>query len=192
MTTLLAFALLAAPTVGAPAPDFSLPTTDGKSVSLDALKGKYVVLEWTNKECPFVVKHYGSGSMQRTQAAARAMGATWLSICSSAPGHQGYMPAAEYREYVKREKVAATAVLLDPEGKVGHLYAAKTTPQIVVIDPQGKVVYNGAIDDRPDTDPKSLVGAKNYALQALRESMAGKAVSVPTSRPYGCGVKYKD
>ena len=191
MTTLLAFALLGAPAIGAPAPAFTLPAVDGKTVTLSDLKGKYVVLEWTNKDCPFVKKHYGSGAMQATQAEAKKMGAVWLSICSSAPGNQGYMTAEEYKGYIKTAKVAATSVLLDPEGTVGHLYGARTTPQIVIIDPKGTVVYNGAIDDKPDASPESLKGARNYALDALKESMAGKPVAVSTSRPYGCGVKYK-
>ena len=191
MTTLLAFALLGAPAIGTPAPAFTLPAVEGKSVSLADYRGKYVVLEWTNKDCPFVKKHYGSGSMQATQADAKKMGAVWLSICSSAPGNQGYMPAAEYKEYIKTAKVAASSVLLDPEGKVGHLYNARTTPQIVIIDPKGTIVYNGAIDDKPDEDPASLKGAKNYALEGLKEAMAGKAVAVSTLRPYGCSVKYK-
>ena len=195
MTTLLALAALApqaAPAIGAPAPVFTLPSVEGKSVALDACRGKFVVLEWTNKDCPFVKKHYGTGSMQATQAEAKRMGAVWLSICSSAPGNQGYMSADAYKAYIKAEKVAATSVLLDPDSKVGHLYNAKTTPQVVVIDPKGTIVYNGAIDDRPDPDPASLKGAKNYALAALTQGMAGKAVAVATSRPYGCSVKYKD
>lgn len=192
MTTLLALALLAPATVGEPAPLFSLPSIEGKTVSLTDFKGKHVVLEWTNKDCPFVKKYYGSGAMQKTQAEAKAKGAVWLTLCSSAPGKQGYMPPDEFKAYAKDEKVAAAAVLLDPDGKVGKRYNARTTPQIVVIDPKGTIVYNGAIDDRPSPDPASLKGATNYALQALTESMAGKAVSVPTSRPYGCSVKYKD
>lgn len=200
MTSLIALAILgagpqelqASATLGAAAPSFSLPSVEGKSVGLTDYKGKFVVLEWTKKDCPFVKKHYGSGSMQATQAKAKEMGAAWLTICSSAPGKQGYMTADEYKGYIKTNKVASTSVLLDPDGKVGKLYNAKTTPQIVVIDAKGTVVYNGAIDDRPDPDPASLKGAKNYALNALTESMAGKEVSVPTSRPYGCSVKYKD
>jgi peroxiredoxin len=188
MTTLLALAALVAPA----APAFSLPSIEGKTVSLDDYKGKVVVLEWTNKDCPFVKKHYATGAMQATQAKAKALGAVWLSICSSAPGKQGYMTAEEYKGYVKKEKVAATTVLLDPEGKVGKLYNARTTPQVVVIDTKGSVVYNGAIDDKPDPDPASLKGAKNYALAAIEETLAGKPVAVATSRPYGCSVKYKD
>jgi len=178
--------------LGAAAPSFKLPSIEGKDLSLADYKGKFVVLEWTNKDCPFVKKHYATGSMQATQAKAKELGAVWLSICSSAPGKQGYMTADEYKGYAKSSKIAAASVLLDPEGKVGKLYNAKTTPQIVVIDNKGNVVYNGAIDNKPDPDPASLKGAKNYALDALTESMAGKEVSVPTSRPYGCSVKYKD
>ena len=192
MTPLLALVLLRAPAVGGPAPAFSLPSVEGKTVGLSDYKGKFVVLEWTNKDCPFVKKHYGSGSMQATQAEAKKMGAVWLSVCSSAPGNQGYMTPDQYKAYIKEKKVAATAVLLDPEGKVGHLYGARTTPQIVIIDSKGTVVYDGAIDDKADPDPATLAGAKNYALAALKEAMAGKPVAVATSRPYGCSVKYKE
>lgn len=189
MTTLLALAVLGTPAVGAPAPEFSLPAIDGKSVALADHKGKYVVLEWTNKDCPYVRGHYDKGGMQATQAEAKKMGAVWLTICSSAPGKQGYMAADEYKGYVKEHKVASASVLLDPDGKVGKLYNAKTTPQVVVIDPKGTMIYNGAIDNAQTATPTPKV---NYALQALTEAMAGKAVSVPTSRPYGCSVKYKD
>ncbi len=189
MTTLLALAVLAAPAVGAPAPAFSLPSVGGKSVALTDHKGKYVVLEWTNRDCPYVKGHYDKGGMQATQAEAKKMGAVWLSICSSAPGKQGYMDPETYKGYLKAQKVAASDVLLDPDGKVGRLYNAKTTPQIVIIDPKGTMIYNGAIDNAQTDNPTPKV---NYALQALSEAMAGKAVSVPTSRPYGCSVKYKD
>lgn len=198
MNSLAALIVLAAPLqepktaeIGALAPTFSLPSVEGKSVSLSDYKNKFVVLEWTNKDCPFVRKHYESGSMQATQEKAKKMGAVWLTICSSAPGQQGYMAADQYKGYVKDKKMASAAVLLDPEGTVGHLYLARATPQIVVIDASGKVVYNGAIDDKPSPDPETLKGAKNYALAALEESMAGKPVTVATSRPYGCSVKYK-
>ncbi len=178
--------------VGQDAPKFSMPAADGKTYDLSAYKGKYVVLEWTNKDCPFVKKHYGSGSMQATQKAAIEMGAVWLSIISSSPGSQGYLTADEVTSYRKDRGVNSTATLLDPEGKLGHMYNARTTPQIVIINPDGKVIYNGAIDNRPTPDPSSLEGATNYCLQALKEAMAGKAVSVPTSKPYGCSVKYAE
>lgn len=189
MTPLLAFALLAPPAIGAPAPAFSLPGVDGKPVALADHRGKYVVLEWTNKDCPFVKGHYDKGGMQATQAEAKKMGAVWLSICSSAPGKQGYMDAERYQGHIKASKIVANSVLLDPDGKVGKLYNAKTTPQIVIVDPKGTMIYNGAIDNAQTENPTPRV---NYALQALTEAMAGKAVSVPTSRPYGCSVKYRD
>jgi len=177
-------------TVGEPSPTWSAPDSTGKTQSLDAYKGKYVVLEWTNKDCPFVKKHYGSGNMQSTQAKAKEMGAVWLTVISSAPGNQGYLPPAEVNSYREQMRVKSAATLLDADGKLGKLYDAKTTPQIVVINPEGKVIYNGAIDDKPSPDPADIPSSKNYALSALTEAMAGKKVSVPTSRPYGCSVKY--
>lgn len=189
MTTLLALALLSPAAIGEPAPAFSLPAVDGKTVALGDHKGKYVVLEWVNKDCPYVKGHYDKGGMQATQAEAKKMGAVWLSVCSSAPGKQGYMETDAWKEHIKASKIVANNVLLDADGKVGKLYNAKTTPQIVIIDPKGTMIYNGAIDNAQTSSPTPKV---NYALQALTESMAGKAVSVPTSRPYGCSVKYKD
>jgi peroxiredoxin len=176
--------------VGQPSPNFSLSDSNGKNRSLNDYKGKFVVLEWTNKDCPFVKKHYGSGNMQATQKKAEEMGAVWFTVISSAPGNQGYLTASQVNDYRKEHSVNSKATLLDPEGKVGHLYDARTTPQIVIIDPKGVVIYNGAIDDRPSPDPDSLNGATNYAIQALDQAMAGKEVSVSTSRPYGCSVKY--
>lgn len=173
--------------VGAKAPAFALPSTSGKSVGLSSFKGKYVVLEWTNRGCPYVRRHYGSGNMQALQGWAKQKGVVWLSIVSSAPGNQGYVTAEEGAQLVKEQNINSAHYLLDPEGKVGRAYGAKTSPHMFVIDPQGKVIYNGAIDDQPMGDPKT---AKNYVRAALQEAMAGKAVSVSTSQPYGCGVKY--
>jgi len=199
MTVLIALTLLttthyhAAPArVGEPAPNFTLPGSDGKAHELKSDLGHYVVLEWTNKDCPFVRKHYGSGNMQKTQAAAESMGAVWYSIISSAPGMQGYLTRDEVIAYRKEEGVKSVATLLDPDGAVGHLYGARSTPDIVIIDPKGTIIYSGAIDNRPTPDPDSLNGATNYALQALKEAMAGKSVSVPITRSYGCSVKYAD
>lgn len=177
--------------VGKVSPAWSAMDSKGKVRSLADFKGKYVVLEWFNKDCPFVRKHYGSGNMQATQKKAKEMGAVWLSICSSAPGKQGYFTQEEADNFFKTQYgMKSDAYLLDPEGKVGRMFSAKTTPQIVIFDPKGVVIYNGAIDDKPSADPKSLEGATNYALQALSEAMGGKAVSVPTSQPYGCSIKY--
>ena len=173
--------------VGAPAPAFKLSATSGKTVDLASFKGKYVVLEWTNNGCPYVRRHYGTGNMQRLQAWARKNGVVWLSIVSSAPGNQGYVTAEEGAELVKAQRIQSAHYLLDPEGKVGRAYGAKTSPHMFVIDPKGKVIYNGAIDDQPRGNAET---ANNYVRAALEEAMAGKPVSVATSQPYGCGVKY--
>jgi len=178
--------------IGKVSPNFTVNDSYGKTVSLNDYRGKFVVLEWTNKDCPFVHKHYDSGSMQSTQGKARAMGAVWFSVITSAPGEQGYLAAGEVNQYRKENKVKSNATLLDGNGTVGRIYNARTTPQIVVINPKGVVIYNGAIDDRPSPDPDSLKGARNYALEALNEAMNGKPVAVSTSRPYGCSVKYAD
>lgn len=175
---------------GQQAPVFSLPSSQGKTVSLAEAKGKYVVLEWYNHDCPFVRKQYDSGAMQKLQARATGKGVVWYSINSSAPGKEGYADAAQAEAWRSAEKSNATAVLLDPQGTVGRLYGAKTTPDMVVIDPAGKVVYSGAIDDKPSTDTADIAGAKNYVQIALDEALAGKKVSTPKTKPYGCGVKY--
>ena len=175
---------------GSAAPSFSLGAADGKSYNLAEYKGKYVVLEWTNKDCPYVKKHYGSGNMQKVQKEATAMGAVWLSVISAGPGYPGYLNSTQADEYYKNVHSEATAVLLDPGGKVAKEYGASNTPQIVIVDPAGKVVYNGAIDDKPTPDPDSVKSATNYVIQALKESMAGKSVSISKTRPYGCGIHY--
>lgn len=180
----------AAPVVGQPAPNFKLNAADGRVVQLSDFKGKTVVLEWNNPGCPFVQKHYGSGNMQKTQAAAKAAGAVWLSINSSAPGEQGHMSGAEAKAFVASAKAQPTAYLLDPKGVVGKGYDAKTTPHMYVVDAKGTLVYAGGIDDKPTPNPADINGARNHVLAALSELEAGKAVSVATSRPYGCSVKY--
>lgn len=178
--------------VGSAAPEFSLNSTAGKTVSLSDYKGKYVVLEWTNQGCPFVKKHYGSGNMQATQKWATDKGVVWLTIISSAPGSQGYVTATEGNALLKEKKMSSTALLMDPEGKVGHLYEAKTTPHMFIIDPKGNLIYQGGIDDKPSTNLEDIKTAKNYVKAALEESMAGKAVTNASTRPYGCSVKYAD
>jgi len=180
----------AAAIVGEPAPALEARDADGKTVRLDAYKGKYVVLEWVNRQCPFVRKHYGSGNMQSLQKKYTEKGVVWLSVCSSAPGKQGYVQGPEAKEWMAEEKAAPTDFLLDPKGKVGKAYGAKTTPHIFVIDPKGKVVYNGAIDDKPSTDREDIETARNYLSAALDASMAGKKVEVAATQPYGCSVKY--
>jgi peroxiredoxin len=178
--------------VGAAAPDFNAADSNGKTDSLDRYRGKYVVLEWHNQGCPYTRKHYVSGNMQGLQKEWTAKGVVWLTVISSAKGEQGYVTPSEENSYLSKMHAAPTAVLLDADGKVGRLYNAKTTPQMVVIDPQGKVIYDGAIDDRPTSDPGDVKGAKNYLDEALSAAMAGKPVPTPYTRPYGCSVKYAE
>ncbi len=176
--------------IGQPAPNFKLEGADGRAHSLTHYAGKYVVLEWTNPQCPFVKKFYGSEAMQELQKKETARGVVWLRINSGAPGHEGSQTAAEMASYVKENHVAATASLLDPSGQVGHLYGARSTPQMFVIDPKGSLIYAGGIDNKPSADPADIASATNFVAQALDEAMAGKPVSTPTARPYGCSVKY--
>jgi peroxiredoxin len=182
----------AEPQIGRAAPNFRANDVNGRVVSLSDFRGKTVVLEWHNPACPFVKKHYGSGNMQKTQAAAAAAGVAWLTINSSAEGKEGYMAPAQARAFAAGQQSRRTAYLLDPNGVVGKAYAAKTTPHMYVINPRGTLVYMGGIDDRPTANPADINGARNHVLAALAELKAGKPVSVPTSRPYGCSVKYKD
>src|ERR1700690_363726 len=177
---------------GEPAPQFTATASNGKTVRLADYRGKYVVLEWHNNGCPYVGKHYNSGNMQRLQKQWTARGVVWFTILSSAPGKQGYVTAGEENDYLAKEQAAPTAALLDPSGEIGHLYDAKTSPQMVVINPQGVVIYDGAIDDRPTTDLSDIPEATNYVANALEQSMAGNAVATPATRPYGCSVKYSD
>jgi len=178
--------------VGKPAPDFTLPDCTGKNVSLSDFKGKTVVLEWVNHGCPFVVKHYGSGNMQKLQANATAKGAVWLSICSSAPGKQGHMPPADAAKKYEEVKSAATAYLLDESGEVGKKYGAKRTPEMYVVNAEGILVYHGAIDDKPSTNPGDIAGATNHVSAVLDEVLAGKPVTTPKTEAYGCSVKYAE
>jgi peroxiredoxin len=181
---------VAAAVVGEPAPAFTLADTNGRSHSLEDLRGKTVVLEWWNDECPFVGKHYGSGNMQRLQKEWTAKGVVWLTISSSAPGRQGYVDGAQANAWMKEKGAAPTAVLLDHDGKVGRAYGAKTTPHMFVIDPKGTLVYAGGIDDKPSTDLADVATAKNFVSAALAEVTAGKRVTTAVSQPYGCSVKY--
>jgi peroxiredoxin len=176
--------------VGEPAPAFTLADTNGRSHSLEDLRGKTVVLEWWNDECPFVGKHYGSGNMQRLQKEWTAKGVVWLTISSSAPGRQGYVDGAQANAWMKEKGAAPTAVLLDHDGKVGRAYGAKTTPHMFVIDPKGTLVYAGGIDDKPSTDRADIATAKNFVSAALAEVTAGTRVTTAVSQPYGCSVKY--
>jgi peroxiredoxin len=187
---LSAGAALAGVGVGQPAPDFSLPDTKGQNHQLSQYKGKWVVLEWYQPDCPFVRKHYGSGNMQALQKEFTAKGVVWLSIDSSAPGQEGNYPADKLNEIASSQGAARTALLLDPDGKVGHAYGAKTTPDMYIINPEGKLVYEGAIDSKPTTAVADLKTATNYVKVALDDSMTGKSVPQTVTRPYGCSVKY--
>ncbi len=176
--------------VGQAAPDFSGTASDGKTYHLADYRGKFVVLEWHNNGCPYTRKHYNSGNMQNLQKQWTARGVVWFTVLSSAPGKQGYVNANDENTYMSKMGAAPTAALLDPTGAIGHLYDAKTTPQMIVINPQGNIVYDGAIDNRPTSDLKDIQGATNYVGLALEESLAGKNVDVAATRPYGCSVKY--
>jgi peroxiredoxin len=177
--------------VGNAAPDFTGTDSNGKTQKLSEYHGKYVVLEWTNNGCPYTQKHYESGNMQALQKEWTAKGVVWLTVLSSATGEQGYMTASQENAYVSKEHAAPTAVILDPTGVIGHAYEAKTTPHMFVIDPSGKLIYAGAIDDHPTTDPADIKSSKNYVSGALSESMAGRPVATSYTRPYGCSVKYQ-
>jgi peroxiredoxin len=187
---LIAPILMSAPRIGEPAPDFSAIASNGKTYRLSEFRGKFVVLEWHNNGCPYTRKHYESGNMQRLQKEWTAKGVEWFTVISSAPGTQGYMTADQENGYLAKMGAAPTAVLLDPNGDVGHLYDAKTTPHMIIINPQGVVIYDGAIDDHPTPDAGDIPGSKNYVSMALNDAMSGRPVNVSTSRPYGCSVKY--
>lgn len=184
--------LIQAAKVGDAAPEFTATASNGKTVRLSYYRGKYVVLEWHNNGCPYVGKHYKSGNMQRLQKQWTGEGVAWFTILSSAPGKQGYVSASEENDYLRKMQAAPTAALLDPTGEIGHLYDAKTSPQMVVVNPQGVVIYSGAIDDKPTTDLQDVPTATNYVSLALQQAMAGKHVETPATRPYGCSVKYAD
>lgn len=179
------------PAVGTNAPDFSLTDAKGKTQSVSQYKGKYVVLEWFNPECPFVKKHYGSGNMQKLQEEFTAKGVVWLSIDSSAPGLEGHLTADQANAKMTEWKTKQTAFVLDPDGKAGQAYGAKNTPHMFVINPEGKIVYEGAIDSKASANPSDIPNATNYVKVALEESLAGKTVSNANTKPYGCSVKYK-
>ncbi|MCW5549911.1 MAG: thioredoxin family protein [Opitutaceae bacterium] len=189
---LLASAALAiAAQVGQPAPDFTLTDIDGKTHTLSDYKGKTVVLEWMNQECPFVVKHYEkSGNIPATQRAATADGVIWLVINSGRPGAQGDFSPEKVREWSKQQNTSYTAYFRDQDGKVGRLYDAKTTPHMYVINPEGTLVYNGAIDSIRSANPKDIAKAENYVTSALAAVKAGEPVKTPATQAYGCTVKY--
>jgi peroxiredoxin len=177
--------------VGQGAPDFSAIDALGKSHKLSDFKGKHVVLEWTNPGCPFVVKHYG-GNMQALQKEFTAKGVVWLSINSTSKDASDYLTPTRLLAWKAEKSASASAVLMDESGKLGQLYNAKTTPHMYIINPQGVLVYAGAIDSVPSARVEDIKVATNYVRQGLNEALGGKAISVVSTRPYGCSVKYKD
>lgn len=181
---------LAQPLPGQPAPAFTLTDLDGRKVSLADLKGRYVVLEWTNPSCPFVVKHYDSGNMQSLQKRFTGEGVQWIVINSTAASHSEYLKPDEQKAWLAKRGAAASIAALDADGTVGRAYAAKVTPHMYVIDPNGVLVYAGAIDDKRSANPADVKTASNYVVQAFAELRAGKPVSAPSTQAYGCTIKY--
>ena len=181
---------LAAAVVGQPAPAFTATDSNGRTVSLSDFKGKPVVLEWTNAECPFVQKYYSGGDMQKLQAEARKGGAVWLTINSGAAGNQGHVTGEQANAKVRQQGFQSTAYLLDTDGKIGRAYGARTTPHMFVIAPDGTLAYAGGIDSIPSANPADIARAEPLVKLALADVKAGKPVATPTSRPYGCSVKY--
>lgn len=176
--------------VGGKAPEFSLKDTHGNTHALSDHLGKLVVLEWNNPDCPFVKKHYEGGNMQNLQKTYTGKDVIWLTVNSSALGKQGNYPPEKLNEITAERQAAPTAVLIDPDGTVGKLYGAKTTPHMFIVDPKGVLIYQGAIDSKPSTSPADIASSENYVSKALDEAMAGGEVSTPSTSPYGCSVKY--
>ena len=180
----------AAASVGQPAPDFKALDTRGKVVTLADFKGKHVVLEWVNPGCPYVVKHYGSANMPGTQKEATTKGVVWLAVNSTATDHSDYRTPADLAQWMQSQKAAATATLMDADGKLGRAYGARTTPHLYIIDPKGTLVYAGGIDNKPTANPADVATATNHIKVALGEALAGKPITQASTRPYGCSVKY--
>lgn len=176
--------------LGKQAPNFTLTDSKGITHNLSDFKGKYVVLEWINFDCPFVKKHYDGDNMQNLLKAYRDKGVVWLSICSSAPEKQGNFDNAEINKRIASLKANMNAYLIDADGKVGKMYGAKTTPNMYVISPSGELIYAGAIDSIKSTDKEDVAKAENYIKSALDEAMSGKAIKTKSTQPYGCSVKY--
>ena len=187
---LAANSAFAVATVGQPAPAFTVQDSSGKTVSLANFKGKLVVLEWVNPGCPYVVKHYGSANMQGTQKDATTKGVVWLAVNSTSADHGDYKAPAAMAQWMQGHKAAASATLMDADGKIGRAYGARTTPHLYIVDPKGLLVYAGGIDNKPSINPADIPGATNHVKVALGEALAGKAISQATTRPYGCSVKY--
>lgn len=186
----LAVAANAAPRLGEAAPDFTVSDQSGKPVKLSDAKDKLVVLEWYNKGCPFVRKHYDAKNMQALQKKYAKKGVVWYTVVTGKKGKEGHMTPAEAAAQMKTEGMGSSAILLDESGDVGRLYSAKTTPHLFVIDKKGALIYQGGIDDKSSADSADIKGSKNFVAAALDETLAGKPVSTPSAAPYGCSVKY--
>jgi AhpC/TSA family len=191
LLTTLAGAAQAAPSVGQPAPDFTLQDAGGKTVKLSDYRGKHVVLEWTNPGCPYVRKHYDSGNMPATQKEAVDKGVVWLSINSTEKSSYDYREPAKLVAWQNERQSRPTALLMDEEGTAGRAYGARTTPHLYIVNPQGALVYAGGIDSIPSSNPDDIKRAVNYVRQGLNEALAGKPITAATTRPYGCSIKYK-
>jgi peroxiredoxin len=180
----------ATPRVGNPAPDFTGVDTEGVSHKLSDYRGSTVILEWTNHDCPFVQKHYGTGNMQGLQKEAKEQNIVWLSIISSAPGKQGHVSPEQANQLTRERDASPSAVILDSDGKIGQMYQARTTPHMFIIDPEGTLMYMGAIDDKPTARWSDVETANNYVRMALNAMNSGQPVQSASTRPYGCSVKY--
>ena len=180
----------AAPQVGQPAPDFSAVDSNGATQSLSALRGKTVVLEWTNHDCPFVRKHYNANNMQGLQREAADAGVVWLSVVSSPPGEQGHVSPAEANQLTTKRNAAPSAVVLDPESKMARAYNARVTPHMFIIGADGTLLYMGGIDSIASTRADDLAKATPYFRDALAAVTKGQPVTNAVTRPYGCAVKY--
>ena len=176
--------------VGATAPEFTVADSNGQKVTLSSFKGKTVVLEWSNPDCPYVQKHYITSNMQTLQREAKQSGIVWLTLLSTAPGKMGYMQDIEVGAWLEKQKAEPVAYLLDTDARAANAYDVKLALTMFVIDPHGKLVYQGAIDDKPSTNQADVPTAKNYLVAALDAAMAGKAVETASTQSYGCSVKY--
>jgi len=191
MLGLSATAVRATPSVGQPAPAFSLTDTAGKTVQLADFRGRHVVLEWVNPGCPYVRKHYSSANMQGTQKDVTAQGVVWLAINSTENASTDYLAPAQMGRWMQGQQATATHTLMDEDGTVGKAYGARTTPHMYIVDPAGKLIYAGGIDSVPSSRVDDIKTAVNYVKQGVREALAGQPIRAATTRPYGCSIKYK-
>ena len=179
-------------TPGQPAPAFKLSDTNCKTVSLADFKGRYVVLEWNNPSCPFVMKHYNSQNMQALQKSQPADKVAWLAINSTNAGHAEYLPPEKLAAWFRQQDAAPTAILMDSRSEVARAFDARATPQMIIVDPAGKVIYNGAIDDKRSANPADVKTSRNYVAAALNDALGGMPVATASTTPYGCTIKYPD